>query len=242
MLGDDLFGSSETTALAKSTKTSSDTTKASQTPNSTPSPSFVSPSSRFLSDASHRLRFNEARASLSKFCGNRPATRYLPRQSALLRLAALAQDSEDLEALIVTIVAWRQAKRQVNSQTSHEIISRCVKLGRPDLALRLLIDRPKYGVDLVSISVARALLHELIEVARRPTKSSKCTPVSSFQDDPFLLASLYPKFRLRSGITEGDGESYAGRHKSRSFDNMEGRTLGEHWVDGAEATTRTLNA
>ena len=175
----------------------SDTTKASQqSPHLTPSTSSTSQPSQTPSDKSHRLRFNEARESLSKFCGNTPATRYLPRHSALLQLAALAQDSEDLDALMVMIVEWRQAKRQVNSQTSNEIISRCMKLGRPDLALKLLANRPKYGVDLSSISVARALLHELIEAARSPVKSSKYTPVSSLQDDPFFLAALYPKFRL----------------------------------------------
>ncbi|KAF8325187.1 uncharacterized protein EI90DRAFT_3157041 [Cantharellus anzutake] len=201
-LGDDLFGSSETTSAAHNiSKTPSHTTTPSSplsfspsTPQ-TPSAPTIS-SSQTLSDESRRMVFIAARESLRKFCGKTPATRQSPPRHALLKLVALSQDSDDLDVLRDALVEWRKARRQVDAFTSNRILARCVELRRPDLALWLLVDRPKYGVDLSSISVARSLLHELTTVARNPAEFPKCAPVSSFQNDPFLFAALYPKFRL----------------------------------------------
>lgn len=85
---------------------------------------------------------------------------------------------------------------------SREIIGRCINLRQPEVALFILADRPKFGVDLPSLYVARVLLQSLCERARENVPSvavdTECpSPVTSSRvNDVLLLAALYPQYKL----------------------------------------------
>ncbi|KAF9519279.1 hypothetical protein BS47DRAFT_85888 [Hydnum rufescens UP504] len=155
-------------------------------------------------------RFLVTHGSISRFCGKKPSTRYLPRHRALLELLDLVHSRAELDVFVDTIIGWRQAKRQVDLHTADCIITKCIDLGHPQVALMLIANRPKYGIDLSSLSTARALLHALVQHARpsSPTASESASveprsPVtSSALDDAFLAAALYPQFRLPEVSTD----------------------------------------
>lgn len=113
----------------------------------------------------------------------------------------LTHSKEHLDDLVDVIAGWRQAKRVVDSQTSDEIISRCINLKHPEVALSLIANRPKFGVDLTSLSVARNLLHSLCERAQEAAITDmELDPLPSVTSSPFndviFMAALYPQYRL----------------------------------------------
>lgn len=68
---------------------------------------------------------------------------------------------------------------------------RCLNLGRPDIALKVFAERPKYGLDIPSSIAARRILHSI--GSQKPTSPSFTdSPIN----DALLLAGLYPYFRL----------------------------------------------
>jgi hypothetical protein len=95
----------------------------------------------------------------------------------------------------------------VDSQTAELFLRKCIGNRVPQLALQVLLERPKYGVDLPNLAVARSLLHELVRDALRtldhdplPSPGTPCT--SSNVDDAFALAALYPIFSLPPAQTD----------------------------------------
>lgn len=82
------------------------------------------------------------------------------------------------------------------------LLGRCVTLRRPDVALKILTQRNKYGLDLPDLTSARDLLHTIFVRAVKPTPfdlslDAEAKPfTASHHDDALLLAALYPPFRL----------------------------------------------
>lgn len=156
-----------------------------------------------LSSFDRNDRFATELAYLSKFCGKTLTTKNEPRKRALIQLVTFANTKAHLADLVNTIAGWREAKRPIDSHISEEIIGRCINLGHPEIALSLLANRPKYGVDLTSMSAAHKLLHELCRRAGGNQQSIESTDIepqlsvtSSPLNDVLLLAALYPHYRL----------------------------------------------
>ena len=149
-------------------------------------------------------RFVAVHESISRFCGKKPSTRYLPRKRALLQLLDLVQTKEEIDIFVGTIIGWREAKRQVDLHTADCILTKLIDLGHPQVALMLIANRPKYGIDMSSLTTARALLHALVQHAKPSASVGSGSPsfeprppvTSSAVDDAFLAVALYPQFRL----------------------------------------------
>jgi hypothetical protein len=147
-------------------------------------------------------RFLAELASITKFHGRTSATNEQPRKRALVHLIRFAHTKAHLDDFVRAIAGWRDAKRRIDTHTSREIIGRCINLGHPDVAVSLLANRPKFGVDLPSLHVARVLLQSLCERARAAAGSdvldaNPAQPVrSSRLNDVLLLVALYPHYKL----------------------------------------------
>lgn len=78
---------------------------------------------------------------------------------------------------------------------------RCVSLRRPDVALKVLTQRNKYGID-IDLKSARDLLHTIFVKAVQPTPADVALDAQSkpftgtHREDALLLTALYPHFRL----------------------------------------------
>lgn len=141
-------------------------------------------------------------ASISKFCGRNPTTRKDPRKHALVHLIRFAYTKSHLDNFVDVVASWREAKRSIDPHTSREIIGRCINLRHPEVALLVLANRPKFGVDLPSLHVARTLLQSLCERAREgplpvTLDAEASTPVTSSRiNDVLLLVALYSQYKL----------------------------------------------
>ncbi|KIJ49525.1 hypothetical protein M422DRAFT_44876 [Sphaerobolus stellatus SS14] len=118
---------------------------------------------------------------------NRRKLKQPPRQSTILRLAALAENKEELEKVLGVIVAWRNKSRPPSPEIADEFSGRCSRLGYPELALEVFVNHPKYGLDLPFLACARRLLRAL------------SIPRPGYDDDNILpdclaLADLYPVY------------------------------------------------
>lgn len=72
-------------------------------------------------------------------------------------------------------------------------------LRRTDLALKVLGDRPKYGIDLPALSDARDLLHNIWYQTRFQDPKSF---TGSMYEDGLLLAALYPRYGLGNALDD----------------------------------------
>lgn len=180
---DDLFSTSTKTNLAQSDVAS------------------TSGISRSADLSNQRDTFDERREFIARLCGKHPVAKSTPTRDVLAPLVELVQNKMHLDDLTDIVAGWREAKRAIDPQTSGAIISRCVTLKHPEVALALLANRPRYGVDLTSLSSARSLLHSLCERAQEasladPESDDFASVTSSPFNDVVLLAALYPQYRL----------------------------------------------
>lgn len=160
------------------------------------SPANVAP------EADRDGRFLAELASISKFCGRNPTTRETPRMHALVHLTRFAHTRSHLDDLASVVAGWREARHSIDAHMSREIVGRCINLRHPEVALFILANRPKYGIDLPSLHVARVLLQSLCKRAREDAPpvavdAESSPPVTSSRvNDVFLLAALYPHYKL----------------------------------------------
>lgn len=196
---DDAFGGFEEEELFATTP---DTKQSNLTSSSAPTPLSQSSPSLSTGVVDRDVRFASELASFSKFCGKLPASKDEPRKRALVQLVTFANNKAHLDDLVEAISGWREAKRSIDTQTSDEILGRCVNLNQPQVALSLLANRPKYGVDLTSSSIAHKLLHSLCRRAEAQSSldsndvEALSTVTSSAVNDVLLLVALYPQYRL----------------------------------------------
>ncbi|KAF8320923.1 hypothetical protein DL93DRAFT_1750802 [Clavulina sp. PMI_390] len=203
---DDLFGSSS----SGSTSTPSNS--------STASPSL----SALESTPSRNQRSPEllapVLASYMKACTSKD---HLPRKHAIRDL--LTYISYDQAGEIPNaIAAWRASPHtpRIDAQTANEVVGRLVNLGRPELALSMLANRPKYGLDLdqpVNKPIVQSLLLALCQRASKHARVSlaaneggeaagtieavaeaeRVPGLTAFPaTDVLLFAALYPQFRM----------------------------------------------
>ncbi|KAF8577679.1 hypothetical protein K439DRAFT_1664124 [Ramaria rubella] len=132
--------------------------------------------------------FKALHASSLDILQQRGKMRQPPRRTTVLRLAALSDTKEDLERVVEVIGAWRNAPLPHSASTSEQFIGRCARLGHLDVALKVLQDRPKYGLDIPSLPCARRFLQAL---SRQPTPEHDPTRVLT---DCLALAELYPLY------------------------------------------------
>ncbi|KAG8906683.1 hypothetical protein FRB99_006384 [Tulasnella sp. 403] len=180
-------------------------------PSAIPSRSAGSPAAMSSSSkASYRAaRFESYKATLLQRCSpTRDASLPPARKTSIQNLVTYTDTPEQLEAIPELLNAMRKAKVPLHRDGPSAFIRRCVSLRRPDIALKVLSDRPKYGLDMPDIEVARDLMHAIYiqglvsgSLFRPPTgeveRSASSKPfLKSFQEDALLLAGLYPHFGL----------------------------------------------
>lgn len=170
---------------------------------STPSSYTNSAPTTLLASATQNDRFTSELTSLAPFLGPKPQSKDSPRKRALIPLIALSQSPAHLAQLVDVFAKWRAARRSVDEHTAEEFLGRCVNLGAPETALRVLADRPKYGVDIPSVGMARALLASLAQRAKSSSpaaahegEEAATTVTTSAFNDVLLLAALYPAYKL----------------------------------------------
>jgi hypothetical protein len=146
-------------------------------------------------------QFVSARDHLARYLGKTPTSKDRPKRIALIPLIELAQNMSHLNDVVDAVAGWRQARRTLDVRVADAIIARCIELGHPEIALSLLANRPKFGMELPSLSNARSLLHALSK--RSAEAASVETDVdldASVAASPFhdvlLLAALYPRYKL----------------------------------------------
>jgi len=114
-----------------------------------------------------------------------------PRKSTVVRLIAMSKSKNDLEKVLELVAAWRNVSQPPEPKTSDSFIGRCENLGHPEIALTALLDRRKYGIDILSLASARRLLHAL-------SRSRPGTKDSEVLADCVALGELYPLYGFPS--------------------------------------------
>ncbi|KAG8986979.1 hypothetical protein FRB94_002317 [Tulasnella sp. JGI-2019a] len=151
-------------------------------------------------DPKRAARFEEERQAVLYRCAPDRA-RPRARQDAVRNVLMWADTAEQLEAAAELVPAMRRAGVTVSEETSRDFIGRCLTLRRPDIALRVLTERNKYGIDL-DLKSARDILHSIfVRVAKpSPIDASLDADAQSFAgghyEDAFLLSALYPYYKL----------------------------------------------
>ncbi|KAG8882305.1 hypothetical protein FRB97_008413 [Tulasnella sp. 331] len=162
----------------------------------------TSSTGRAVIDPKRSARFEqEHQAVLYRCAPDRDCARPHARQNAVRNVLAWTDTPEQLEAAAELIPAMRRAGVTVAEETSRDLIGRCITLRRPDIALKILTQRNKYGVDL-DLKSARDILHSIFVRAVKPSPTdasldADAKPLTaSHHEDALLLAALYPHFKL----------------------------------------------
>ncbi|KAG9011073.1 hypothetical protein FRB90_007507 [Tulasnella sp. 427] len=123
------------------------------------------------------------------------------KKTAIRSILRWADTPAQLETVKDLVAEMRKAKIGLHQDTAKEFFGRCITLHRPDVALQVLAERPRYRLDL-DLNTARDLLHSIFVRATLPTPLSRqmaaeSKPFSaSHYQDALLLAGLYPHFQL----------------------------------------------
>ncbi|KAG8934550.1 hypothetical protein FRC02_009762 [Tulasnella sp. 418] len=118
-----------------------------------------------------------------------------PRLGSIDLLLRVVDSQTQLEAVTDVLQKWRNAKMTIPKQTGENFLGRCTSLKRPDVALKVLSERSKYGVDLTSLSTARSILRAIHSRAISQDESAKPF-TDSWLNDALLLAGLTPHYGL----------------------------------------------
>lgn len=88
--------------------------------------------------------------------------RRLVRHGALRQLAALADTPEQLRNVAALFPDWARCGYTLDDDTATTYIGRCISMGKPQIAVTLLLNGHKHKFNLPSLPVARKLLQALI--------------------------------------------------------------------------------
>ena len=127
-----------------------------------------------------------------------------PRRSTVTLLTGLSETKEDLEKALEVIAAWRTVAMPPDSKTADDFIGmsasswrcvlsdihylgRCIHLRHPEIALEVVVNRPKYGMDMPSLNTARRLLQGLSQ-AREGYNEEQIL------NECLALAEVYPVY------------------------------------------------
>ncbi|KAH7107340.1 hypothetical protein BKA62DRAFT_683073 [Auriculariales sp. MPI-PUGE-AT-0066] len=88
--------------------------------------------------------------------------RKLVRHGIFRRLAELADEPEQLRNVAALFPDWSHNGYTLDDASAETYIGRCISIGRPQIAVTLLINAGKHKFHLPSLSVARKLLQSLI--------------------------------------------------------------------------------
>ncbi|KZV99098.1 hypothetical protein EXIGLDRAFT_831669 [Exidia glandulosa HHB12029] len=89
--------------------------------------------------------------------------RKLVRHGTLRRLIALADSPEQLRHVAALFPDWAADGYILDDDTASSYIGRCIKFGKPQIAVTLLLNPRKHKFNLPSMASARKLLQSLIE-------------------------------------------------------------------------------
>ncbi|KAL5520593.1 hypothetical protein ACEPAF_2594 [Sanghuangporus sanghuang] len=203
---DDLFGSVSTKEgdLFHSSFDLQDTPKSSKAASS-----FQEPKPRRSKVKPQYEQFDEHYAFLMDRLGPKPvAVHPQVRNRAIKRLLHHSRGPEHLERIMEVLAKWRNDGRTVDEQTAVEIIDRFVAW-QPTLLLRLLTERPKYGVTLPNVAEARRILRRLVfyrppEIAGTPDIEAKKKANAEALKNSVTFAALLPAHGFPKAATEDE--------------------------------------
>ncbi|EJD46074.1 hypothetical protein AURDEDRAFT_184420 [Auricularia subglabra TFB-10046 SS5] len=110
-----------------------------------------------------RRKFNEQMEFARKHLRSKVHwERKLVRHGALRQLAALADTPEQLRNVAALFPDWARCGYTLDDDTATTYIGRCISLGRPQIAVTLLLNGHKHKFNLPSLPAARKLLQALI--------------------------------------------------------------------------------
>jgi len=157
--------------------------------------------------------FNQLVDHMVPRLGRKPEIATPIRRGALTQLINLAGDREQLENVseIMKLYHDNQSQKDVVEETDagDAFITRCITLQAPDLLLRVIRDRPKYGLSLNQRRLHR-ILHYLASsrpsLAPVPADSTSTTPDTvKTASDPYELftaaLSLLPIYQLSASAS-----------------------------------------
>jgi len=151
--------------------------------------------------------FNQLIDHMIPRLGRKPEIATPIRQGALTQLINLAKDREQLENVseVIKLYHDNQGQKKVIEDTDagDAFITRCIALQTPELLLRVIQGRPKYGLSLTQRRLHR-ILHYL--ASSRPNLSTQATTSSTTAEaaettpDPYGLftaaLSLLPVYQM----------------------------------------------
>ncbi|KAG8949119.1 hypothetical protein FRC04_009065 [Tulasnella sp. 424] len=138
---------------------------------------------------------------LFRLAPDREASRSKARKTAIRSILRWTDTPAQLWTVRDLVADMRKAKIGLHEDTAKEFFGRCITLHRPDIALHVLTERPRYRLDL-DLNTARDLLHSIFIRATWVTPlaekmADEWKPFSaSHHQDALLVAGLYPHFGL----------------------------------------------
>ncbi|KAF8595960.1 hypothetical protein BDV93DRAFT_611145 [Ceratobasidium sp. AG-I] len=124
---------------------------------------------------------------------------HAPRRAILALLSASASTRVELLEIVDVFTIYRAKGWPIDELNRIDFIGRCINLKSPDIALAVLYHRPSFGIDIPSISSARALLHSLLITPTpppTPLPAEMALPTSTSFAHALLLANLFDVYAL----------------------------------------------
>lgn len=135
--------------------------------------------------------------------------KHAPARANLALMTAWASTRAELLEIVDVFRVYRAKQWPIDELNRIDFIGRCRSLKAPDIALAVLYHRPKFGIDIPSLSSARVLMHSLL-ITPCPPPGAEGTPLpedialptSTPLSHALLLANLFDMYALPPAETD----------------------------------------